>query len=150
MQHCAGCFGMQRHEIGLVSFFKQVFVDLLGTRRRRRSGAGAATGTENGTEIGSETETVIETTKGDTGPAPGHVPGPGKGIKGSLGIGLGAEVRVPPKIGRTGTSMGRGIWTDGGISMWTVLPQKSLPSETFTMAKLPASCSLDALCSWRD
>lgn len=119
---------------------------MLGTRQRRRSGAGAATGTENVTE----TETVIETTRGDTGPAPGHVPGPGKGIKGSPGIGPGAEVRVPPKTGRTGTSMGKGLWTDGGISMWTARPRKSLPSETFTMAKLPASCSLDALCSWRD
>lgn len=96
---------------------------------------------------GSGSETVIETTRGDTGPAHGHIPGPGRGIKGSLDIGLGAEVRVPPKTGRTGTSMGRGIWTDGRINTWTALPRRSLPLGTFTMAKLPASCSLDASCS---
>lgn len=126
-----------------------MFVDLLGTRQRRRSGAGAETEseTESVTVIVIENETVIETTSGDTGPALDHVPGPGRGIKGSLDIGLGAEVRVPPKTGRTETSMGRGIWTDGGISTWTALPRKSLLSGTFTMAKLPASCSLDALCS---
>lgn len=143
-----GCRG----EIGLVFFFKQVLFDLLGTRQRKRSGAGAESETATAIEIEteSETETAIGTTSGDTGPALGHIPGPGRGIKGSLDIGPGAEVRVPPKTGRTETSMGRGIWTDGGISMWTALPRKSLPSGTFTMAKLPASCSLDALCSWRD
>lgn len=118
-------------------FFTQVFVDLLGTRQRRRSGAGAETEgvTVTVTVIVIENESVIETTSGDTGPALDHVPGPGRGIKGSLDIGLGAEVRVPPKTGRTETSMGRGIWTDGGISMWTALLQKSLLLGTFTMAK---------------
>ena len=120
--------------------FQQVFVGVLGTRRRRRSGVES----ETATAIVS----AIETTSGDTGPA--HVPGPGRGIRGSLGIGPGAEVRVPPETGRTETSTGRGIWTDGGISMWTALPPKSPPSGTFTTARSPASCSLDALCSWRD
>lgn len=115
---------------------------MLGTRQRRRSGAES--------ETASETETAIETISGDTGPALDHVPGPGRGIRGSLDISPGAEVRVPPETGKTETSMGRGIWTDGGISTWTALPQKSPPSGTFTTAKLPASCSLDALCSWRD
>lgn len=130
--------------IGLV-LFTQVFVDLLGTRQRRRSGAGAENESVTGTVI--ENETATETTSGDTGPALGHVPGPGRGIKGSLGIDPGAEVRVPPRNGRTETSMGRGIWTDGGISTWTALPRKSLLSGTFTTARSPASCSLDALCS---
>lgn len=129
--------------------FTQVFIDLLGTRQRRRSGAGAESETETGsgsvtvtgTEIAIENETAIETTSGETGPALG------RGIKGSLDTGPGAEVRVPPKSGRTETSTGRGTWTDGGISTWTALPRKSPLSGTFTMAKLPASCSLDALCS---
>ena len=128
-------------------FFKQVFLDLSEIRQRGRSGAETESVNESVTVI--ENETVIETTSGDTGPALDHVPGRGTGIKGSLGIGLGAEVRVPSKTGRTETSMERGIWTDGGISMWTALPQRSPPLGTFIMAKLPASCSLDALCSWR-
>ena len=125
---------------------------LLGTRPRKRSAAGAEseTVTESESESENENENVIETISGDTGPALDHVPGPGTGIRGSLDTGPEAEVRVPPEIGKTETSMGNGIWTDGGISMWTALPQKSLPSETFTMARLPASCSLDVLCSWRD
>lgn len=129
---------------------------MLGTRQRRRSAAGAATESESEsvtvtvTVTVRESETATETTSGDTGPVLDHVPGPGREIKGSLDIGPGAEVRAPPKTGRTETSMGRGIWTDGGISMWTALPRKSPLSGTFTMAKLPASCSLDALCSWRD
>lgn len=141
--HCAGCLGMQRWNWGGF-FFKQVLINLLGTSQRRRSGAGA--GIESETVTVTVTESAIETTNGDTGPAPG----PGRGIKGSLDIGLGVEVRVPQKTGRTETSMERGIWTDGGISMWTALPRKSPPLGTFTMAKLPASCSLVALCSWRD
>jgi hypothetical protein len=127
---------------------------LLGTGQRRKSGVGAenetVTETETVTVIESETETGAETTNGDTDPAPGRIPGPERGIKGSLDIGPGAGVRVPSKTGRTGTSMEKGTWTDGGISMWTALPLKSLPLGTFIMAKLPASCSLDALCSWRD
>lgn len=116
---------------------------MLGTGQRRRNGVEA----EIETEIGNETE--IETTSGDTDPALDHVPGPGRGIKQSLDIGPGAGVRVPPKTGRTGTNMESGIWIDGGISMWTALLQKSPPLVTFIMAKLPASCSLVALCSWK-
>lgn len=128
-------------------FFIQVLVDLLGTGQRRRRGVGAETATETETGTGTETRTEteieteteseieIETISGDTGPALGHVPGPGRGLRGSLDTGPGAEVRVPSKIGRIGKSMGRGIWTDGGISMWTVLPLKSLPLGTFTTAK---------------
>lgn len=120
-------------------FFIQVLVDLLGTGQRRRRGVGAETATETetgtGTETRTESEIEIETISGDTGPALGHVPGPGRGLRGSLDTGPGAEVRVPSKIGRIGKSMGRGIWTDGGISMWTVLPLKSLPLGTFTTAK---------------
>lgn len=157
---CAGCLegGVQRWN-WVDWFFRQVLVDLLGTGQRRRRGAGAETATETETGTGTETrtESEIETEKeseieiisGDTGPALGHIPGPRRGLRGSLDTGPGAEVRVPSKIGRIGKSMGRGIWTDGGISMWTVLPLKSLPLGTFTMAKWPASCSLVALCSWR-
>lgn len=99
------------------------------------TGTGTVTRTENETEIENETESEIETISGDTDHALGHILGPGRGLRGSLDTGLGAEVRVPSKIGKTGKSMGRGIWTDGGISMWTVLPLKSLPLEIFTMAK---------------
>lgn len=98
----------------------------------------------------NEIESETETTNGDIDPVLDHILGPGRGIKESLDIGPGVEVRVPPKTGRTVTSMGREIWTDGGINMWTALPLKNLPSGTYTMAKLPASCNLDALCSWRD
>ena len=121
---------------------------LLGTRPRKRSAAGAES--ESETVTASENENVIETISGDTGPALDHVPGPGTGIRGSLDTGPGAEVRVPPEIGKTETSMGSGIWTDGEISTWTALRQKNPPWGTFTMARLPASCSLDVLCSWRD
>lgn len=93
------------------------------------------TETETGIENEIENEIEIETINGGTDPALGHIPGPGRGLRESLDIGPGAEVRVPSKIGKTGKSMGRGIWTDGGISMWTALPLKSLPLGTFTMAK---------------
>lgn len=103
------------------------------------TGKGTVTRTENETESESETETEseieIETISGDADHALGHILGPGRGLRGSLDTGLGAEVRVPSKTAKTGKSMGRGIWTDGGISMWTALPLKSLPSEIFTMAK---------------
>ena len=121
---------------------------LLGTRPRKRSAAGAES--ESETVTASENENVIETISGDTGSALDRVPGPGTGIRGSLDTGPGAEVRVPPEIGKTETSMGIGIWTDGEISTWTALPQKSPPSGTFTTARSPALCSLDVLCSWRD
>lgn len=103
------------------------------------TGTGTVTRTENETEIEneneSESEIEIETISGDTDHALGHILGPGRGLRGSLDTGLGAEVRVPSKIGKIGKSMGRGIWTDGGISMWTDLPLKSLLLEIFTMAK---------------
>lgn len=101
------------------------------------TGKGTETGTETvtRTENEIEIEIEIETISGDTDHALGHILGPGRGLRGNLDTGLGAEVRVPSKIGKTGKSMGRGIWTDGGISMWTALLLKSLPLETFTMAK---------------
>lgn len=125
-----------------------MLVDLLGTGRKRRRGVGAGIETGTGTETGTESET--ETISGDTGLVLDHIPGLGKGIKGSPDIDPEAEVKVLPKTGRIGTNMGIGIWTDGGISMWTAPRLRSPPSGTFTMAKLPASCSLAALCSWRD
>lgn len=99
------------------------------------TGKGTVTGTVTRTENETESEIETETISGDTDHALGHILGPGRGLRGSLDTGLGAEVRVPSKIGKTGKSMGRGIWTDGGISMWTALPLKSLPLEIFTMAK---------------
>lgn len=95
------------------------------------------TRTENEIEIENETESEIEreTISGDTDHALGHILEPGRGLRGNLDTDLGAEVRVPSKIGKTEKSMGRGTWTDGGISMWTALPRKSLPLEIFTMAK---------------
>lgn len=102
---------------------------LLGTRPRKRSAAGAES------ETVTASENVIETISGDTGPALDHVPGPGTGIRGSLDTGPGAEVKVPPEIGKTETSMGSGIWTDGGINTWTALPQKNPPLGTFTTAR---------------
>lgn len=101
------------------------------------TGTGTETRTESKieTETETESETEIETISVDIDPALGHIPGHGRGLRGSLDTGPGAEVRVPSKIERTGKSMGRGIWTDGGISMWTALPLKSLPLGTSTMAK---------------
>lgn len=128
---------------------KQVFLDLLERRQRGRSGVAVETESVTESVTVTENETVTETTSGGIGPALGHVPGPGRGIKGSPGTGPGAEVRVPSKTGRTETSMERGLWTDGGTSTWTALPQRSLPSGTFTTARSPASCSSDASCSWR-
>lgn len=110
---------------------------MIETGTGTETGTETVTRTENEIEIENETESEIEieTISGDTDHALGHILGPGRGLRGNLDTGLGAEVRVPSKIGKTGKSMGRGIWTDGGISMWTALPLKSLPLETFTMAK---------------
>lgn len=95
------------------------------------TGKGTVTRIENETER----EIEIETISGDADHALGHILGPGRGLRESLDTGRGAEVGVPSKTAKTGGSMGRGVWTDGGISMWTALPLRSLPSEISTMAK---------------
>ncbi|VTJ67236.1 Hypothetical predicted protein [Marmota monax] len=62
-----------------------------------RSGVEAETVTVTVIVTENERESETETTSGDIDPVLDHILGPGRGIKESLDIGPGVEVRVPPK-----------------------------------------------------
>lgn len=149
------------------SFKLLIFLIVLAGQRRAdvtvEVAAEAETETDTETEIGTgtgiATGTETETETGSEDIVPGRAPGPGLAPEIVIVTEIKTETETVAKE-ETSRPAGRSVHrapgrtrtetaTAGRTNTWTGRHQRSLLLETSTTAKSPASCSLDALFSWR-
>ena len=138
-------------------FFEHFILCFAGQKRadaKAEVAAEAETGTDTETETGITTETGIGTGRDGIAQGPGRTPETTIATeiemeiveKEETNLSAGLSAHLVPRKTKTKTK----TLSAGKTNTWTAHHLRSLLSVTYTTAKSPVSCSLDALFSWRD